>query len=714
MPVSLRAITFSRGIGRIPGLAGLLGVEAVLRRSRYSPFAGRLTGSECVVGWGNKRNTDYPRQYAARHGLPYLTLEDGFLRSIGLGLHGDPPLSVVIDDLGIYYDATRPSRLEVVLNGAADALHGRALPAPIDEIYNQYAGEPLEDPSLQARARRCIAKITESGLSKYNNSPDTTLPAADRPRVLVVDQTAGDLSIECGLASADSFQQMLEAALAEHPQSEILVKVHPDVVAGKKRGHLLAAGNIPRVRLLDQNINPLSLIRQVDHVYVVTSLTGFEALMLGKAVTCFGAPFYAGWGLTEDRINVPRRARQRSLEQVFAAAYLLYARYRDPETGAACEIERVIDHLALQRHWFERNAGDLYCYGFSLWKRGYARSYLRCPWNRVHFIRTPWRLARHQPADTARLVVWGVREPARLRALAKARDIPVWRVEDGFLRSVGLGSDLTAPASWVVDRRGIYFDPAQPSDLEFILENTAFSEEDRAMARTLKNTVVSHGLSKYNVDQSKPLQHQASPGQRVILVPGQVETDASIRRGCVDIRTNARLLREVREHDPQAYIIYKPHPDVLSGNRDGVGSIVDKTDYDLLIMDVSIVQCLDAVDEVHTMTSLVGFEGLLRGKRVVTYGQPFYAGWGLTEDRAGIIARRTRRLDLDELVAGCLLAYPCYLSVATGRFTTVDKVIEQLKSGRAMMHQSKRLFPQQLYRTARRLRNLVSGLFYAR
>ena len=44
------------------------------------------------------------------------------------------------------------------------------------------------------------------------------------------------------------------------------------------------------------------------------------------------------------------------------------------------------------------------------------------------------------------------------------------------------------------------------------------------------------------------------------------------------------------------------------------------------------------------------------GKRVVVYGRPFYAGWGLTQDRGAAFEadRRKRILSLDELVAGAL------------------------------------------------------------
>jgi capsular polysaccharide export protein len=686
-----------------------MGVESVSRKNRlFSRFfqSGKGMAGHVVIGWGLKKNTAFPRQYAARHGLPYITLEDGFLRSAGLSGPATPPLSLVIDDVGVYYDATRPSRLENILNGSHDALPDRVQAIALD------GNDPLGDEALLARARRCIEKIVSNRLSKYNASPDITLDPTDKPRVLVVDQTEGDLSIRYGLAGPDSFERMLEAALAEHPEAEILVKIHPDVIAGKKQGHLLAAGDHPRVRLLDAGCNPISLIRQVDHVYVVSSQTGFEALLAGKPVTCFGAPFYAGWGLTDDRVALPRRNKRRSVEQLFAAACILYSRYRDPYSGEACEIEPVIDYLALQRHWFNENAGDLYCYGFSLWKRGFVKSYLYSPWNRMHFVRSVRQIPIDSLRADARIVVWGSKEPEAIQQLSKNHRIPLWRIEDGFLRSVGLGSDLAVPASLVVDKQGIYFDPTHPSDLETILQNDAFTDEELSRARAVRETMVRSGLSKYNVGQTQPLQHGAKPGQRVILVPGQVEDDASVRLGCRDIHTNAQLLRAVSEAAADAWIIYKPHPDVLSRNRGNAKEPENAEHYQQLVTDISISQCLDGVDEVHTMTSLAGFEGLLRGKRVVTYGMPFYAGWGLTEDRYPN-ERRTRRLTVDELVTGCLLKYPRYLYVISG-FTLPEIIIKQLLRRRSRSNNDNQIISSRLNRAGRKLMNLVNGIFYAR
>lgn len=680
---------FSSGTARIPHLAELLGAQRVVLR----PPDGDARSIDAVVGWGEKPSSQTARAYASRHALPYLRAEDGFLRSVGLGVAGDPPLSIVLDDLGIYYDARTESRLERML--AAEG-----------------SDDPLTDPALLARARAAMERIRAAGLSKYNDSPPEPLDLgpAERRRVLVVDQTAGDLSVRCGLADASSFEAMLTAALAENPDAEVVVKTHPDVLAGAKRGYLgHATGD--RVRLWARAATPAAMCAAFERVYCVTSQLGFEALVCGKPVTCFGAPWYAGWGATDDRVAVPRRGRPRTLEELFAAGYLRYPRYLDPETGGPGRIEQVIDHLALQRELFERNRGALYCFGFRFWKRAYMKSYLRSPGNRIVFASSAAAAERAGLGQGARILVWGQRENADVRALAARRGLRIWRVEDGFLRSVGLGSDLTMPASLVVDRLGIYYDPSQPSELEDILMNAEFTSAELDRARALRALVVGSGLSKYNVGSERRVPVPA--GARVVLVPGQVEDDASIVLGCRDVRTNLGLLEAARRASPGAFIIYKPHPDVLSGNRRGE---LDRTaalaSCDHIEQEASLARCLEQADEVHTLTSLVGFEALLRDKRVVVYGQPFYGGWGLTEDHHPL-ARRTRRLSLDELVAGALLRYPRYLDRRTGRFTTPEATIAQLLAERDASSADRAVRVSWLRRQMRKVVHAYRGLVHA-
>lgn len=702
MPRWRTVAVFSRGLARIPHLAALLGAERVV----HGPDAGRAARIDAVIGWGNKRTAEPAIAYARRHGLPYWRAEDGFLRSIGLGRGGTPPLSLVLDDRGIYYDARSPSRLEALLDGSDDASRW------------------LDDPGLLARAERAMQRILAAGLSKYNDTPPAP-PAAGRqatsqpmgqtstprPRVLVVDQTAGDLSIEHGLAEPASFVRMLDAALCEHPDAEILVKTHPDVLAGHRRGCIPTVARTSRVRFVADAVNPIELMRTVDHVYVVTSQLGFEALVAGKPVTAFGAPFYAGWGLTDDRQPIPRRQRPRSLAQVFAAAYILYARYLDPESGRAGQIEAVIDHLARQREAFAANQGTIFCFGFRPWKQGYVRAYLRCPGNRVVFARSAAHAGRRGLGPGARLLVWGQRAAGEVEALSATHGAPIWRMEDGFLRSVGLGSDFVTPASLVVDRQGIYYDPRTPSDLETILQTAWFSDDERARARALRETMVRDGLSKYNIGQRRHL--DVPSGKPILLVPGQVEDDASIQLGCVDVRTNEDLLRAARAAAPGAYIVFKPHPDVVAGNRRGhVAEPVQRGLCHHVETDAAIADCLAVAHEVHTMTSLVGFEALLRGLRVVVHGQPFYAGWGLTHDRHPV-ARRTRQLTLDELVAGVLIRYPRYLHPETGAFTTPETILARLREQRAAAGAGARVRVSWARRQLRKLVHISRGMLDA-
>ena len=316
-----------------------------------------------------------------------------------------------------------------------------------------------------------------------------------------------------------------------------------------------------------------------------------------------------------------------------------------------------------------RQAAEIHALGYSRWKRDAVR--LCFAGQRTVFVSSTSQV----PAG-AWLTVWGKNAPAGLRD-----GVRLLRLEDGFLRSVGLGADLIRPLSLVVDARGIYFDATRPSDLEVLLQTGRFDAGLLSRANVLRDRLVSLGLTKYNVGQVT--WQPPSTTKRRILVPGQVETDASIRYGAPGIRRNLDLLRAVREANPGADLIYKPHPDVVAGLR-AKGRWEDEASRwcDEVVVDVPMDALLAAVDEVHTMTSLTGFEALLRGKRVVCYGQPFYAGWGLTED---IIPhpRRTRRLSLDELVAGALILYPRYFDYQRGIQIPVEQAIEQLQALRA-------------------------------
>ena len=147
--------------------------------------------------------------------------------------------------------------------------------------------------------------------------------------------------------------------------------------------------------------------------------------------------------------------------------------------------------------------------------------------------------------------------------------------------------------------------------------------------------------------------------------------------------TNLGLLQAARDANPDAWLIYKPHPDVEAGLRAGRVPDADSDALaDQVACNTSAAELLDLADEVWTLTSLMGFEALLRGKEVTCLGMPFYAGWGLTRDLGPPSARRTARPSLDQLVWAALIAYPSYVDPVSGLPCPPELVVERLAEGR--------------------------------
>jgi len=598
----------------------------------------RLPGDavQAVLGWGMKPTAAAGRRWAEKNGRPYVALEDGFLRSVGIGEAGATSLSLIVDDLGVYYDATRPSRLERLIATADDWC----------------------DAATTARARALIDRIVASGVSKTNMGGPLD-PALLRPgrRVLIVDQTLGDASIGYGLASPQSFADMVAAARRDEPDAQLIVKRHPAVAAGRKRG---CVTDLAGVTLVDADVRPADLLAAVDAVYCVTSALGFEALLRGLPVRCFGAPFYSGWGLTADAVDTGRRGLARTVEQVAAAALIAYSRYVDPVTGRRCEAEQALERLIALRDRADRLAGSWAAVGFAPAKRPPVRRLLNSPKASLRYFMSPRRAAAHAAATKGRLIWWAGKESEATRQAAAAFTGPTVRMEDGFIRSRGLGSDFVGALSVALDDQGVYYDPRRPSRLETLIETADLSPGQLARAARLRERVVAAGLSKYNLKGRAPA---GWPEDRdILLVVGQVENDKSILLGCEpDLNTNSALVEAARADHPDAFLVYRNHPDVLAGNRPGRLDASALASVDAVADGLDIVDCLAACRRVATLTSLTGFEALMRGKAVSVYGRPFYAGWGLTDDRLGF-DRRTRRAGVDHLVHAALIAYPIYVT----------------------------------------------------
>ena len=599
--------------GRLKHVLGLAGWDIALG----------VPGPDDWVGiWGRTPTAWRGEAVAEWAEAPVLTVEDAFLRSVHPNrLTPSAPIGLCLDQTGVHFDASAPSDLETLL-----------------------AKHPLDDTALLNRARSAIDQLRYWNLGKYAaTDPDIDPPPPGY--VVVIDQTEGDAAL-CGAGRAD-FLEMLAFAGEEHPECPIYIKSHPETVGGARQGHFRDEDYSDRILPMHTPISPWRLFEGAVAVYAHSSTLGFEAIFAGHKPRIFGQPFYAGWGRTQDETPPPRRERELTRAQLFAAAMILYPVWYDPIRDRLCQIEDVIASLAAEARAYREDRDGYFAVGMSPWKRPHlSRAFGRD--QKLRFGR------RAKARDTRKTLVWGMQD-APLEA---------WRIEDGFLRSRGLGAELTPPLSLVMDRPSLYFDPSVESRLDRLIAKSGelpVAEIERS--ERLIASIKRQSLTKYNIGAEMPDLPETSPK---ILVVGQVEDDASVLMGAHDVKTNQDLLRETRAQNPEACLIYKPHPDVLAGLRKGAVEDAEAL-ADVVLGDVHADAALQAVDAVWTMSSTLGFEALLRGKPVTCLGMPFYAGRGLTVDHAPRPAHRTMDVTLTGLAHACLIGYPRYFDPRDGR-----------------------------------------------
>ena len=617
-------------------------LRRILDLSGYAIRLG-LPGPADMVGvWGQSPTSSRGLVVAARRGTPVLRVEDAFLRSVLPGRSGSPPLGLFLDRRGLHFDPAQPSDLEVIL-----------------------ATHPLDDAMLLARAAAGIEQMQQHHLTKYTgfvvSEPDPMLLGC----VLVIDQTFNDASVRASGADRSTFLHLLNLARSEHPNARILIKSHPETSAGHRRGYFSAADCDARTVLYTRPTSPWELLAGARAVYTVSSQFGFEAILAGHRPVVLGQPFYSGWGLCDDRKPLARRSRPLSKHQIFAAAMILYPQWYDPYHDRLCSFEVALGTLAAEtRCWREDHQGWVGT-GMRVWKRGPLQQFFGQHKRMMFRDKITEKPARP-------LMVWAGKTTPQLDNMGASR------VEDGFLRSRGLGANLIPPLSLVCDDLGIYYDPTRESRLErLIAASVNLSDHGRTRATKLIAGLTNAGLSKYNLGgEGLPLN---LPKGHIILVPGQVEDDSSIRLGTTTIKTNLALLQATRAANPNAILLYKPHPDVEAGLRKG--AVPQAVEFaDAVLHNTDVMAALAVADEVWTMTSALGFEALLRGIKVTCLGAPFYAGWGLTTDHMPV-SRRSARPDVIALTHATLIDYPRYFDPVTRRPCPVEVVVDRLMTG---------------------------------
>ena len=290
--------------------------------------------NSCMLIWGTREDKEEFFDFGVRHNIPIIVIEDGFIRSITLGELQSVPSSICFDDMGIYFDSTKKSRLQNLIETM--------------DVEDEY-------PGITDRARRCIEYIKKHRISKYNFAPhiptDRLYGKKERERVLVIGQVEDDESILKGCSKRMTNNDLVRAAFDENPNSEIIYKIHP-VVLNKFRSKMSDPDEVRDIStILTEHTSIDSALKTIDSLYTMSSLVGFEALIRDIPVTCFGAPFYSGWGLTDDRD--PRAIKRKgnlqgrmTIEELFALSYIVYPEYIDQKTFERREIEDILETIA--------------------------------------------------------------------------------------------------------------------------------------------------------------------------------------------------------------------------------------------------------------------------------------------------------------------------------------------------------------------------------
>jgi len=272
--------------------------------------------------------------------------------------------------------------------------------------------------------------------------------------------------------------------------------------------------------------------------------------------------------------------------------------------------------------------------------------------------------------------VWGNSPTAhRGETIADWTAAGIVRVEDAFLRSVHPGRDGEPPLGLHIDTSGVHFDPSTVSDLEKILRDEPLDDTHLLnRARTAMADIKRLHLSKYNAFDAKT----PAPEAGYVVVIDQTKGDASVKASKADTNTFREMLYYAQEEHPNARIIVRTHPETTAGHRKGHFSAADCVGR--ITLDdtpLSPHALLEGAIAVYTVSSQLGFEAIIAGHKPVVFGQPFYMGWGLTDDRQPL-DRRQRKLTRAQLFAAAMILYPTWYDPYRDQLCPLETAIKTL------------------------------------
>ena len=212
--------------------------------------------------------------------------------------------------------------------------------------------------------KNIINQIISNKISKYNCQNfigNTNVRSMYTNNIIVIDQAFADQSIVNSNANVETFKQMLIAAVRENPKNKVCVKVHPESMTGGRAGFytpelIKEVEKLTNTKIykLTEPINPIILLQNARKIYTCSSGLGFEALMCNKPVVCFGAPFYAGFGLTDDRNSNTKFIQKIPIEYMAYIVFEKFSFFRHPITNVKMTTLEAINYIKQLRDSYFR------------------------------------------------------------------------------------------------------------------------------------------------------------------------------------------------------------------------------------------------------------------------------------------------------------------------------------------------------------------------
>jgi capsular polysaccharide export protein len=237
--------------------------------------------------------------------------------------------------------------------------------------------------------------------------------------------------------------------------------------------------------------------------------------------------------------------------------------------------------------------------------------------------------------------------------------------------------------SYIIDDMGFYFDSKSGSRVEQYLNTKEFSlsTDEKKRCFELIQFIVRNKITKYNFQSLNAPEYMKQQGKKVLVVD-QTFVDASILRGGGSNESFDRMLMDAMKEHPDATVIVKSHPDTHLQKKNSYyeGLAISPADSARIVMITAPVNpyvLLEGVDVVYTCTSQLGFEALMAGKKVKTYGMPIYAGWGLTEDTLSCPRRKSKR-SVEEVFYALYVAFATHIDPFTLERCTLEQYLESL------------------------------------